>query len=571
MKFCLKVSLLCLLFVTVIASEETNSTITKKTNSKVAEKLSYPKKVSSIKKNPSRTSLKKIADITEKFKDLPADDLAFIKELDKQFKLHGGKVKIKVENKNVTESKNSKRTIDGELGYGYAHNGYQYNPPKFMFYPYSQQNIGNNAPNYFLTGDGKTEVSIEPSYSYELKTQSYIAQSGPQIDVPKPELQQQMDHYQTQQHQGQQQHQYEEPVIVLRIPGPAKYASHLQMLLQKYLEIRAAQYLRILEEAEQRNNQQHQLQQLDYGHGNTAISDGQAEHVEHHQSHVPISDQHDYQQQVQYDHQIAVTPQPLQYPEIDSVYQSYKHRHSSQPEQPLQEQQSYYAPQQGGEEQQAPQYQHQLQYQSQEQYQQQEHQPQYQQQGQEQPQFYYTHQQQYAQPEGPPANTYQNVFLLSMMPQGHSEYEASQAQPEKQQPIYVQEQTNQNEHSSTLPVAENNPRPSHTKVVFTNKNDNSAQDYQMYQLPSIKPNDRHTAASVPDYHQDFQQQIQYQNLQENQNPQESSTNYQQHYNNAELVNPEVATATQRPYNYHAHNVKARARGRTAHTRRAASA
>lgn len=109
-------STLFLLYVTVIASEESNSTLTKTTNTKVAEKLSYPKKVSSIKKHPSKTSLKKVADITEKFKDLPADDLAFIKELDKQFKLHGGKVKIKVENKNVTGTKNSKRTIDGELG-----------------------------------------------------------------------------------------------------------------------------------------------------------------------------------------------------------------------------------------------------------------------------------------------------------------------------------------------------------------------------------------------------------------------------------------------------------------------
>lgn len=40
------------------------------------------------------------------------------------------------------------------------------------------------------------------------------------------------------------------PVIVLKIPGPAKYASHLQQLLQQYLELRAAQYIRAFEEQE---------------------------------------------------------------------------------------------------------------------------------------------------------------------------------------------------------------------------------------------------------------------------------------------------------------------------------
>jgi len=56
--------------------------------------------------------------LTETFGNLPADDLEFIKELDKQFKLHGNKIKIKVERDNSTSSggKNSKRTIEGDLG-----------------------------------------------------------------------------------------------------------------------------------------------------------------------------------------------------------------------------------------------------------------------------------------------------------------------------------------------------------------------------------------------------------------------------------------------------------------------
>lgn len=114
-------------------TKDTTKTTTKKSSStattttvapastKANEKLSYPKKVNTLKKRPTKsTSLKKVADITDKFKDLPADDLAFIKELDKQFKQHGGKVKIKVENDNSTapgsSGKNSKRTIEGELG-----------------------------------------------------------------------------------------------------------------------------------------------------------------------------------------------------------------------------------------------------------------------------------------------------------------------------------------------------------------------------------------------------------------------------------------------------------------------
>lgn len=110
-------SLLVLLLTDYGLAASKNNTSTKVSpTTKPADKTSYPKKVSTLKKRPSKPSLKKVADITDKFKDLPADDLAFIKELDKQFKLHGGKVKIKVENDNATTTKNSKRTIEGDLG-----------------------------------------------------------------------------------------------------------------------------------------------------------------------------------------------------------------------------------------------------------------------------------------------------------------------------------------------------------------------------------------------------------------------------------------------------------------------
>lgn len=54
--------------------------------------------------------------ILDEFAGLSSDDTAFLKELDKQFKLHGDKIKIKVESDNTTTPKNSKRTIDGSLG-----------------------------------------------------------------------------------------------------------------------------------------------------------------------------------------------------------------------------------------------------------------------------------------------------------------------------------------------------------------------------------------------------------------------------------------------------------------------
>jgi hypothetical protein len=56
--------------------------------------------------------------VIDEFRHLPAEDLEFIKQLDKQFKVHGDQIKFKVERSNTTKSgnKNSKRTIDGSLG-----------------------------------------------------------------------------------------------------------------------------------------------------------------------------------------------------------------------------------------------------------------------------------------------------------------------------------------------------------------------------------------------------------------------------------------------------------------------
>lgn len=57
--------------------------------------------------------------IIDEFRHLAPEDVEFLKQVDKQFKVHGDKIKIKVERENATmvANKNTKRTIDGSLGY----------------------------------------------------------------------------------------------------------------------------------------------------------------------------------------------------------------------------------------------------------------------------------------------------------------------------------------------------------------------------------------------------------------------------------------------------------------------
>ncbi|TDG47675.1 hypothetical protein AWZ03_005819 [Drosophila navojoa] len=531
----------------------------------------YPKKVTTLKKRPTKTpatttltssaaqtgssaattkpskprvkiaskttAATKPPSLTARFGNLPADDLEFIKELDKQFKLHGNKIKIKVERENTTRSssssssgggKNSKRTIDGELGYGYAHQGYDYTPPKFMFYPYSQHDIpatespdiytGYSSAEYEQPGTIKaqqqpiqhqqvTSVTIEPSYSYELKPQTsyetrqpsaeqHAHAEQPQIDLPQP-------HQETSGAAGD----YQEPVIVLRIPGPAKYAAHLQALLQQYLEIRAAQYLQLLQEAEQRK--QHQAEEL--------APQAYATPEQHDPAH--------YHPDVSYAHQVAATPPPIQYAPIDDVYQSYKGRHQQMAQAPQYEPpapESYYAPSA------------------------------YQQQ---QPQYYYAQPQQQTQYE----SSYQpQLYLIAMAPQTQyaepsepahhqqqQQQQQHQQQQQQQQPIYVPEQdpptapeAEPTGHDHELPITENNPRPTHTKVIFNSQGSGADYSSSMYALPSIRP--------YPKEQQQPQQQA------ESGHTDGATTvaDYQPAHEAGEPV-----SITQPPYNYHAHGLK----------------
>lgn len=102
--------------------------------------------------------------------------------------------------------------------------------------------------------DEHTSVEIQPSRAYEIKETPH----GYQTLLDGVEQQDTAEY----RHQVPSETQPTVPVIVLRIPGPQKYASHLQALLQQYLEIRAAQYIQVLQEqeAQQQQQQQHQHQ-----------------------------------------------------------------------------------------------------------------------------------------------------------------------------------------------------------------------------------------------------------------------------------------------------------------------
>lgn len=154
---------------------------------------------------------------------------------------------------------------ESQFRYGYKQNTndqhamYTFSKPKYEFYPYSQHDIPptndyqhhqdqlhylrhyptalvNSNSNYYNKQGPHTSVEIQPSQSYEIKQTNhgyktvYHGSDGYNSDVDAGD-----------------QHI---PVIVLRVPGPAKYASHLQALLQRYIEVRAAQYLQAIQEQE---------------------------------------------------------------------------------------------------------------------------------------------------------------------------------------------------------------------------------------------------------------------------------------------------------------------------------
>ncbi|XP_062562971.1 putative mediator of RNA polymerase II transcription subunit 26 isoform X2 [Armigeres subalbatus] len=257
------------------------------------------------KKASSKKPTKTPKSIVEEFTGLPPEDIDFIKELDKQFNEAGGnKLKIKVQRDNSSDTRSSKRTIDGELGYGHYSNqyggGYHFSKQKYMLYPYAQHNGHLKATH--STEETVTELEITPSHSYELKPIEEVYQVYPDGHYQQTTRDQQ---YYGQQQQHHQQQDDDIPTIVLKIPGPAKYAQHLQSLLQQYLEVRAAQLYKEFQEQEYQHQQQviAQQQQL--------LVQQQQQHQHYQQQH------HGHQHQVYQAHPTKYSqPDPYQTEEV---------------------------------------------------------------------------------------------------------------------------------------------------------------------------------------------------------------------------------------------------------------
>ncbi|CAH1721515.1 unnamed protein product [Chironomus riparius] len=186
---------------------------------------------------PTKTPQKTVL---EEFREhLTSEDAEFIKQIDTQFKKHGDKLSIKLERENGTKpfNKNAKRTIDDSLGYSYQQNmhdnGYYFSRPIYM-HKFTSNDVAGEKGYH----EKATDIEIQQSHSYEIKSENYQYQPA------------ENQHNYNQQQQQQQVYEDPVPVIVLRVPGPAKYALHLQALLQQYLELRAAQFLKVLEEQE---------------------------------------------------------------------------------------------------------------------------------------------------------------------------------------------------------------------------------------------------------------------------------------------------------------------------------
>lgn len=173
-----------------------------------------------------------------------------------------------------------------------------------------QFNVGDVSGEKMGHREKATDIEVQQSQSFEINDEDY----GPR--------------YQQAASQNHQQgHVYEDPVpvIVLRVPGPQKYALHLQALLQQYLEIRAAQFIKALEHQERQGHLLHPQhysqpqQQVEYI-PMVAISP-----MYHHQQYYQLQPQQNaYQQYYQ-----AQSQQENQY-QVPTGEQSYYQHHQPQ-------------------------------------------------------------------------------------------------------------------------------------------------------------------------------------------------------------------------------------------------
>lgn len=160
------------------------------------------------------------------------------------------------------------------------HNQFYFSKPQFQQYPYSQQDIPATSADYAQQHQQQqheqsdhsgyeyprpqrlhTTVEIQRSHGYEIKPEEQEYRTIFEEDEYQRYVQEQRQYQQHHGHHGAGEYENAGPLIVLRIPGPTKYATHLQALLQQYLEVRAAQYIQALQEEEARGQSQQYLQQ----------------------------------------------------------------------------------------------------------------------------------------------------------------------------------------------------------------------------------------------------------------------------------------------------------------------
>lgn len=187
-----------------------------------------------------------------------------------------------------------------------------------------------------------TDIEVLQSQSFEISDEDY----GPRYQQVA-----------SQNYQHGQVYEDPVPVIVLRVPGPQKYALHLQALLQQYLEVRASQFIKALEDQERQGQLLHpqhyaaQHQQVQYipmvavspmyhqhqqqyyqiqPQQNDYQQYYQVQHENHYQ--VPAGEQSYYQQQVQSQEQHQAYHQP----QVQALHQPQAH-HQPQVHQQVEE------------------------------------------------------------------------------------------------------------------------------------------------------------------------------------------------------------------------------------------
>lgn len=465
-----------------------------------------------------------------------------------------------------------------------------------MLYPYAQHHSGHLKATH-STEETVTEVEITPSHSYELKPIEEIYQVYPDGHYHQSTREQQ--YYEQQQHHQQQQED-DTPTIVLKIPGPAKYAQHLQALLQQYLEVRAAQLYKEIQEQEYQH-QQHAIAQQQQ-----QLIHQQQQH-EHHQpqqhQQLYIQNHHGHQHHAQHVHPTKYSqPDPYQTQEVYvpmyngkffPIHGHYYESPKSRPTQPAYRKPvatpthvAYHSTAHPEHEQQAYEYETYHQSQAVAQHQ---HQPQV------QVQYQYVHQQAPTAPEEHQEEyVYQKPAVNFVTPApDHDDHQEHYQQPPKYQNFaqyHAQHKPPQQEPEDYLPepkLVENYPSDKHTRVVYKSQSIKA----QLQQASEEQPEYATHHHQEHDQH-DHQQQYIYQEVYPSQSPYmenkafiepvtpEAINDLHSHGSSPEpeiespYENEPIVAITQkpktRPYNYHANTPRSSSGHRMHATRSAGS-